>query len=123
MLGDFPPIAFVHTTDTDRARDFYVGVLGLELVEESPFAVVVRSAGTMIRITPVPHHTPAGGTVLGWDVPDIAATMSALAAKGVPGLRFDGLTQDDLGIWQSPSNARVAWFADPDGNTLSLTQF
>ena len=123
MLGSFEPIAFVHTTDVDRARPFYVGVLGLTVVEESPFALVLRSGHTMVRVTPVPTHEPAGSTVLGWQVPDVHATLAALSAHRVVSLRFDGLTQDEAGVWQAPGGAQVAWFHDPDGNTLSLTQF
>ncbi len=123
MLSSLPPVAFVHVTDAVRARAFYVDVLGLEFVEDSPFALVLRSGPTMIRVTPVADHRAVGGTVLGWDTPDIAAEIDELSARGVTMLRFDGLEQDDRGIWQSPSTAQVAWFADPDGNTLSLTQF
>lgn len=122
MLGSFEPIAFVHTADVDRARTFYVGVLGLTVVEESPFALVVRSGHTIVRITPVPSHAPAGATVLGWQVPDVHATLEALAAQGVVGLRFDGLVQDDPGVWRAPGGAQVAWFHDPDANILSLTE-
>jgi catechol 2,3-dioxygenase-like lactoylglutathione lyase family enzyme len=123
VLRDFPPIGFIHTTDVGRARKFYVDVLGLELVEDSPFALVLRSGPTMIRVTPVPSHDVSPHTVLGWDVPDIASVMRGLVERGVAPLRYDGLDQDDLGIWRSPSGAQVAWFADPDSNTLSLTQF
>lgn len=123
MLGEFDPIAFVHTTDVARARDFYVDVLGLEFVEDSPFALVVRSRGTMIRVTPVESHTPSPATVLGWSVPDARSTLIELASRGVAPLRFDALDQDEHGIWLSPNGAKVAWFSDPDGNTLSITQF
>ena len=122
MLGSCEPIAFVHTTDVDRARPFYIDVLVLALVDESPFALVLRSGHTMVRVTPVPTHEPAGGTVLGWQVPDVHAALAALSARGIVGLRFDGLEQDDAGVWQAPGAAQVAWFHDPDGNILSLTQ-
>jgi catechol 2,3-dioxygenase-like lactoylglutathione lyase family enzyme len=123
VLHDVDPICFVHTTDVVRARAFYVDILGLEFVEDTPFALVLRSGRTMIRVTPVPSHAATPHTVLGWDVPDIAEAMKQLIKRGVVPLRYDALNQDDLGIWRSPSGAQVAWFADPDGNTLSLTQF
>ncbi len=123
MLGEFLPVGFVHTTDTTRAQQVYVEVLGLDFIEESPFALVVRAGPTVIRITPVEEHHPSVHTVLGWSVPDAEAVMTELVRRGVEPLRFDGLTQDDLGIWDSPSGARVAWFSDSDGNTLSITQF
>ena len=122
MLGDLDATAFVATGDVGRARAFYVDVLGLGVVEESPFALVVQSGHTVVRITPVESHRPVGYTVLGWTVPDVAAALRSLAERGVEPLRFDGLDHDELGAWHAPGGALVAWFADPDGNTLSLTQ-
>lgn len=122
MLARDELIAFVSTTDPARARAFYEGTLGLALEGESEFACVFRSAGTMLRVTVVDALVPARYTVLGWAVDDIEARVRALGARGVAFERYDGLEQDGLGIWRSPSGARVAWFKDPDGNTLSLTQ-
>ena len=122
-LGRATPVAFIHTTDIERARGFYCGLLELPVVEESPFALVVQAGPIHVRITPVPTHTPLQGTVFGWIVPDIVTTIGELAARGIPSLRFAGMQQDEAGIWQPPgSTGRVAWFADPDGNTLSVTQ-
>jgi catechol 2,3-dioxygenase-like lactoylglutathione lyase family enzyme len=122
VLRDCDPISFVLTTDAVQARQFYVDVLGLTLVEESPFAVVVRSGTGTIRVTPVEAHTPSPATVLGWMVPDARAVLTELANRGVVPIRYDTLDQDEYGLWRSPSGAQVAWFADPDGNTLSITQ-
>jgi catechol 2,3-dioxygenase-like lactoylglutathione lyase family enzyme len=122
VLGSSELVAFVATTDLDRARAFYGGVLGLPVVEESPFACVFDAHGTQLRVTPVTEIRPAPYTVLGWAVDDIAATVRALGAAGVSFERFPGMEQDALGVWAAPSGARVAWFADPDGNVLSLTQ-
>jgi catechol 2,3-dioxygenase-like lactoylglutathione lyase family enzyme len=63
----------------------------------------------------------AGYTVLGWQVPDIVDAVKRLRKAGVRFERYDGMGQDKLGVWQSPSGARIAWFKDPDGNTLSIT--
>ena len=123
MLQPFEPIAFVHTTDVARAEAFYVGVLGLGLLERSPFALVVQAGPIVVRITPVETHAPSAATVLGWSVPDIATVLRGLLILGVTPLRYDQLDQDVLGIWQAPGGAQVAWFSDPDGNTLSLTQY
>ncbi len=122
MLADIDPTAFIHTNDVERSRAFYVEVLGLESLEESPFALVVRSGRTTIRVTPVETPVSSGATVLGWSVADITEAVDDLAGRGVEFLRFDGMDQDSRGIWQAPGAALVAWFADPDGNTLSLTQ-
>lgn len=123
MLGHSPPIAFVATTDAVRARAFYEGVLGLPFVSDEPFALVFDANGIMLRVFKVTHLAPAGHTVLGWSVAQIDATVDALAARGVTFERYPRMEQDARGVWTSPSGARVAWFKDPDGNVLSLTQF
>ena len=125
ILGGNKIIAFVHITDWARARAFYEDVIGLRLVEEEkPFALVFDANGIMLRLTPGGEHKPAHGTVLGWEVESIEATVEQLIAAGVEFLRYPGMNDGDpLGIWTSPSGARVAWFHDPDGNVLSLTQF
>jgi catechol 2,3-dioxygenase-like lactoylglutathione lyase family enzyme len=115
-------IAFVSTADRAGARAFYRETLGLELESESPFACVFRTGGTILRVTVVDAVVPAPYTVLGWAVEDVEARVRALSARGVRFERYDGLEQDESGIWRSPAGARVAWFKDPDGNTLSLTQ-
>jgi predicted enzyme related to lactoylglutathione lyase len=121
MLTSLPIIAFVATTDPARAKKFYMKTLGLPLTGEDPFAVVFDAGGTMLRVAIVPKLQPAGYTMLGWTVPDIEKTVQALARRGVTVKRYPGMDQDARGIWTSPSGARIAWFADPDGNTLSLT--
>jgi catechol 2,3-dioxygenase-like lactoylglutathione lyase family enzyme len=123
MLGTCDIIAFVTTSDGDRARKFYEGTLGLSVVEDTPFALEIDANGTMLRVAKAQKVTVAPYTVLGWKVADIKKSVSALAAKGVKFERYDGMDQDKLGIWKSPGGASVAWFKDPDGNTLSLTQF
>jgi predicted enzyme related to lactoylglutathione lyase len=125
ILGESKLIAFAPVTDYAKAREFYGSVLGLTLLhDETPFALVYNAHGVMLRVTNVGKHSPAPFTVLGWDVEDIEATVKRLNAAGVDCLRFPGLNDNAaLGIWASPSGARVAWFNDPDKNVLSLTQF
>jgi catechol 2,3-dioxygenase-like lactoylglutathione lyase family enzyme len=116
-------IAFVATAKPDEARAFYHDVLGLRLVKDSPFAIVVEGQNASIRIQKVKSFTPAPFTALGWNVKDIAATAAELSRKGVKFERYPGMTQDESGIWVSPAGAKVCWFKDPDGNVLSLTQW
>ena len=125
ILGTSKLVAFVSTTDPARARAFYQGVLGLKLVEDAkPFALVFDANGTMLRVTVVHELDPAPFTVLGWGVDSIDETVERLRAAGVEFLRYAGLNDADLkGIWTAPSGARIAWFNDPDGNVLSITQF
>jgi len=123
MLGSSELIAFAATSDLRRARAFYEQVLGLTRTEETGFACVFDAGGTMLRVTAAAQVARPGYTVLGWRVADIAAVIAGLAARGVPVTRYDGMDQDENGVWTTPGGDRVAWFADPDGNTLSLTQF
>jgi catechol 2,3-dioxygenase-like lactoylglutathione lyase family enzyme len=122
MLQSSDLVAFVAATDLGRARAFYEQVLGLRVLEHNDFALVVDANGTMLRVTAVEEVAHAAYTVLGWRVRDVAASVRALAAQGVTFLRYEGMSQDDDGIWTTPSGEKVAWFADPDGNTLSLNQ-
>jgi catechol 2,3-dioxygenase-like lactoylglutathione lyase family enzyme len=122
-LSDQSLIGFVATSDADRAKRFYRDMLGLPLVsDEMPFALVFDAHGTMLRVTIVEKVIPAGYTVLGWQVPDIVAAAKALSEAGVRFERYQGMQQDELGIWSSPGGAMVAWFKDADGNTLSVSQ-
>ena len=121
-LNDARLVAFVPITQPARALAFYRDVLGLELVEETPFAVVLDAGGTTLRLTPVDDLRPQPFTVLGWTVDDMTGTIRDLAARGVVTTRYDGMEQDADGVWTTPAGARIAWFTDPDGNTLSLTQ-
>lgn len=116
-------IAFVPVTDVDAARAFYRDALGLTLVDENPAALVFDANGTMVRVTPVGELPARPYTVVGWAVDDIRATVKDLTDNGVTFRRYDGMDQDELGVWTTPGDDLVAWFTDPAGNTLSLTQF
>jgi catechol 2,3-dioxygenase-like lactoylglutathione lyase family enzyme len=115
-------VAFVASSDLDRSRAFYEGLLGLEVAGQDPIACVLQSGGTTLRVTLAPDVVVAPYTVLGWVVDDLAATMDTLAGRGISFLRFDGMDQDERGIWTAPGGDGVAWFRDPDGHVLSLTQ-
>ena len=121
-LGSQPIVAFVATVDPARAKAFYAGVLGLRLISEDAFALVFDAGGTKLRVSVVRELVPAGYTVLGWLVPSVQQAVRELVGRSVVFQRFDGMEQDELGIWAAPGGAKVAWFRDPDGNTLSLTQ-
>ena len=120
MLGQAKQVAFVGVTDLDAAERFYGGVLGLDLLDARPFAVVHDTPAAQLRITLVPEVRAAAYTVLGWTVTDLESEVDRLVEAGVLFNRYDGMAQDDRGIWTAPGGARIAWFLDPDGNTLSL---
>jgi catechol 2,3-dioxygenase-like lactoylglutathione lyase family enzyme len=118
-------VAFVPSKNPTKARAFYEGILGLRFVSEDPFAAVFDANGVMIRvanISSVKGFKPAPFTILGWLVDDIAKTVNGLGKKSVKFERFPGMDQDRLGVWSSPSGAMIAWFKDPEGNVLSVTQ-
>ena len=123
MLGRMTVMAFVPVTDLERAAAFYGSVLGLDLVSSVPGTVCVFDAGgTALRVTAVEGHVAAAWTVVGWAVPDIEETLRELGENGLEPNAYPGMTGDD-GTWTAPGGDRLAWFTDPDGNVLSLTQF
>src|SRR5215468_5470198 len=122
MLGCSKIVAFVATTDSAKARVFYEGVLGLPFAYEDEFAIVLDANGVELRIQKVRTLTPQPQTQLGWSVNSLEEVLRALRAKGVLFESYPFMQQDGLGIWTAPSGAKVAWFKDPDGNLLSLTQ-
>jgi len=121
MLNASPLMAFVATAKPEAALAFYGTVLGLPLLEDTPYALVFEALGTRLRVQKVQQVVIAPYTVLGWRVPDIRAAVQALAAEGVEFRRYPGIDQDELGIWMAPGDTQVAWFRDPDGHTLSLS--
>jgi catechol 2,3-dioxygenase-like lactoylglutathione lyase family enzyme len=123
ILSDGPIIAFVATTQPDKARAFYKDVLGLHLTSEDQFALAFDLGGTMLRVARVEQLQPASYTVLGFVVADIHAAIEELTRSGVEFERFSFMQQDDHGVWTAPGGAKIAWFKDPDANTLSLTQW
>ena len=123
-LAKNSPVAFIPTTKPKDARAFYEKTLGLRFESADDFAIVFRAGteGIMLRVTIVPELTPQEFTIFGWQVDDIAKTVTELAAKGIEFTRYGFMKQDKLGIWSAPGGTKVAWFQDPAGDTLSLSQ-
>jgi catechol 2,3-dioxygenase-like lactoylglutathione lyase family enzyme len=121
-ISENPVVAFLATRDAARARAFYEGMLGLRVVDDTPFALVFDAKGTQLRIQKVDAFTPHPFTSLGWKVSDIGAAIGELRTRGIVFERYDFLPADSSGAWTSPDGAKVAWFKDPDGNTLSITE-
>ena len=122
MLGSTNIVAFVPTKDFEKARAFYEGVLGLRFFKDDGFAMVLDANGIMIRVAKVPQFTPAQFTILGWQVTDIEKIVQGLQKNGVRCEIFGFFKQDELGIWTAPTGEKVAWFKDPDGNILSVSE-
>jgi catechol 2,3-dioxygenase-like lactoylglutathione lyase family enzyme len=115
-------VAFIATRDLNAAGVFYGSTLRLPLLDVNGFARVYDANGTQLRVTLVESLAEAPYTVLGWRVEDIAQTIAELRAAGVQFKRYAGMDQDADCVWVAPGGTRVAWFSDPDGNTLSLQQ-
>lgn len=122
LLDSKQGICFLPSCDLERSRSFFEG-LGVTVEEVTPFACVLRAGSVMVRVTRVEEYRPQPFTVLGWQVDDVAAVVDGLSGQGVDLIRYEGLGQDPDGVWTTPDGAKVAWFHDPDGNVLSLTQF
>lgn len=123
MLQQSRLMAFVPSSDLNRSQHFYEKKLGLPLNSHENGALVFQAGKTMLRIAAVPEFLPAEYTILGWVVENIKTEVEGLSSRGIQFERFDAFGQDDRGIWTAPDGARIAWFKDPDGNLLSLTQF
>ena len=121
MLASSKIIGFALTTDYARAREFYEGKLELRFVSQDDYALVMRSGENMVRISKAPGFTPLRSTVLGWEVSVIEAAAKWLHGRGV-GLEKYPWVQSESGIWATPNGDKVAWFKDPDGNVLSISQ-
>ena len=121
MLASSRLNGFFPTKDAAKARRFYEGILGLTFESENEYVAVFRSGENMIIAQKVKEFVPVPQTILGWEVRDIKKVVTFLAEKGVAFERYGYMEQDELGIWKSP-DGKVAWFKDPDGNVLSVSE-
>jgi len=128
-LATNAPIGFIPTQKPEEARRFYEHTLGLTFVDDDDFAIVFRvgpgsdaGEGTMLRVVRAAHFAPLPFTIFGWEVSDMETRIDELAAAGVSFLRFSFVEQDERGIWHTANGNAVAWFKDPDGNTLSVSK-
>ena len=122
MLTSGKMIGFLLTTDYDKARAFFEGTLGFQFLSVDQYAMVMKAGESTIRIGKVPNFTPAQNTVLGWEVEDIGAVVTWLQGRGVMFEKYPFVQDRELGIWTTPNGDKVAWFKDPDGNVLSVSQ-
>jgi catechol 2,3-dioxygenase-like lactoylglutathione lyase family enzyme len=122
MLASGKMVGFVPTKDYDKARAFYEGKLEFEFVSLDQYALVMSVGGHRIRIAKVPNFTPLQGTILGWEVKNIETVVIWLRDRGVPSEKYPFVQDRELGIWTTPNGDKVAWFKDPDGNVLSVSQ-
>ena len=122
MLSDKKIKAFAPSTNPVRAKSFYKDLLGLTLLSEDDYGLEFDANGTLLRVIFVKEFTPQGFTILGWNVSDLYELIKSLSKKGIEFNKYDFLEQDDYGVWLSPGGSKVAWFKDPDGNVLSLTE-
>ena len=122
MLTAGKMVGFVLTKDYEQARLFYEGKLGFNFVSLDQFALVMRAGENMIRIVKTPDFVPLRSTVLGWEVDDVEAAVGWLVGRGVAMEKYPWVQDKERGIWTTPDGSKVAWFKDPDGNVLSVSQ-
>jgi catechol 2,3-dioxygenase-like lactoylglutathione lyase family enzyme len=122
MIGRSLLTAFLATSNAARAKAFYSRTLGLRLLEDDQFALLFDSGGVPLRIQKVDAVRPHPFTALGWQVRSIRRVVTGLVKRGVVLERYPFLEQDEQGVWLAPSGTRVAWFKDPDGNLLSVSE-
>ena len=122
MLADAPVIGFIPVRNLDHARDFFAGKLGLRVVQNDGFALVLEAAGgVMIRCVLTPDARTQPFTIFGWEVADVHAALLDLSKAGIEPLLYPHFNQDDAGVWTAPNGDTVGWFHDPDGNVLSVS--
>jgi len=122
MLAGCKLIGFVPTKDSGRSREFYEGKLGFQFVSDDQFALVMQAGENMVHIAKAKDFKPAQYTVMGWEVADVEAMVKWLNERGVKFEKYPFVEDRELGIWTTPNGDKVAWFKDPDGNVLSLSQ-
>jgi len=122
MLETYSLRSFISTTDLDRSKQFYSEILGLVILDENKYIVELDSDGSNLTISLVKIFTPQPFTVLGWVVLEIEEVMESLKESGIEFINFEGIKQNELGICLSENGTKTAWFTDPDGNILSLTE-
>ena len=115
-------LAFVYVSDRERALGFYRDTLGLAVVASDPYGDYLQLPGALLRLTVIPDLAPHAHPVLGFDVPDLAATAATMRQAGIDFDIFEGLGQDAEGVWTSPDGGKIAFFKDLDGNALMLSQ-
>ncbi len=121
MLADAEVIGFIPVRSIESATQFYCGLLGLPIVRNDGFALVLSARGIKLRCVAVSDHTPQPFTIFGWEVDDVNVAVRELGLAGIPSLRYQSLAQDEDGVWTAPDGSKVAWFNDPDGNILSVS--
>ncbi len=122
MLASATLMGFLFTKDYDQARAFYEGKLGFQFLSQDQFALALRAGANMIRIVKIPDFAAARATVLGWEVTDIEAMVTWLKGRGVALEDYPFIQNRQSLIWDAPGGSRIAWFKDPDGNVLSVSQ-
>lgn len=121
MLTNSRAYSGLAVRDLQEARRFYAETLGLEVTEEYGLMWLNLAGGRDTLVYEQADAVPASFTILNFEVDDIEAEVSGLAARGVRFERYAGLAQDEKGIFRD-EGPYIAWFKDPSGNVLSVLQ-
>ncbi|GAB3827676.1 VOC family protein [Kribbella italica] len=120
MFGQTKAFSGFSVDDVPAAKEFYAGILGLEVEEDHGMLHLKIAGGNTVLVYPKDDHVPAEYTMLNFPVDDITATARELAARGVAFERYDA-GQDELGVMRG-EGPLIAWFKDPAGNVLAILE-
>ena len=122
MLQDASSFSGFAVDDIGSAVGFYRDTLGLEVTEqEGGLTLHLKGAGDVF-VYPKPDHTPATFTILNFSVDDVDAKVEEMSERGIEFERYEGISQDELGIARGDFGPTIAWFTDPAGNILSVLE-
>jgi len=115
-------VSFIPSTNLELAASFYTNKLNLKLISSDDYALEYFVNNATLRINKVVDLVKVNYTVLGWEVKNIKSTVDELRKNGIKFIFYEGMSQNENGICSFPDGGKVAWFKDPDDNTLSISQ-
>jgi len=123
MLNNAPVTAILPVVDMQRARKFYEDTLGLPVKEELAADHLLYECGEGTALLIYKRgQTKADHTAAGFWVQDLDAEMAELRNKGVVFEEYDFPGLKTANGVATIGNEKSAWFKDPEGNILALTQ-
>lgn len=121
MLGNSTAHAVVAVRDLEQAKKYYGETLGLKIKSENPGGILFASGNTDVFVYSSEFAGSNKATCVFWEVDDVDTCVSGLKAKGVTFETYDMPGVEREGDIHVMGPMRAAWFKDPDGNILNVT--